>query len=70
MHQRHRVLQLIAESVRPARLVIADGAFPLTKPEDCVSPKKAAKKASKELIACLAPDRRVEVEVSATRTAK
>lgn len=47
-----------------------DGAFPLTKPEDCVSPKKAAKKASKELIACLAPDRRVEVEVSATRTAK
>lgn len=47
-----------------------DGAFPLTKPGECPNPKKSAKKASKELIACLAPDRRVEVEVSATRTSK
>jgi len=39
-----------------------DGSDPVTKPGDCVG-----KKASKELIACLQPDRRVDVEVSGTR---
>ena len=39
-----------------------DGADPVTKPGDC-----PGKKASKALIACLQPDRRVEVEVSGTR---
>jgi OOP family OmpA-OmpF porin len=39
-----------------------NGAEPVTKPEDC-----AGKKASKALIACLQPDRRVEAEVSGTR---
>jgi len=42
-----------------------DGAEPVTKPDEC-----KGKKATKALIACLAPDRRVEVEVSATRTSK
>jgi len=40
----------------------ADGAYPVTKPGEC-----KGKKATKKLIACLAPDRRVEVEVAATR---
>lgn len=44
-----------------------DGSYPVTKPGECKQ-EKGAKKASKELIACLAPDRRVEVEVVATRT--
>lgn len=39
-----------------------DGSDPVTKPSDCVG-----KKASKQLIACLQPDRRVDVEVSGTR---
>lgn len=39
-----------------------DGADPVTKPGEC----KGAK-ATKKLIACLQPDRRVEVEVSGTR---
>lgn len=39
-----------------------DGSDPVTKPGDCVG-----KKASKQLIACLQPDRRVDVEVSGTR---
>ena len=39
-----------------------DGANPVTKPGDC-----KGKKATKKLIACLQPDRRVEVEVSGTR---
>lgn len=39
-----------------------NGADPVTKPGDC-----QGKKASKALIACLQPDRRVEVEVSGTR---
>lgn len=42
-----------------------DGSDPVTKPGEC-----KGKKATKKLIACLAPDRRVEVEVSATRTSK
>jgi OOP family OmpA-OmpF porin len=41
------------------------GAEPITKPGDC-----KGKKASRALIACLAPDRRVEVDVEATRTEK
>lgn len=41
-----------------------DGADPVTKPGECKGNKK-----TKKLIACLAPDRRVEVEVTATRTA-
>lgn len=45
-----------------------DGSEPVTQPGDC--PVQKAGKASKALIACLAPDRRVEVEVVATRTAK
>jgi OOP family OmpA-OmpF porin len=39
-----------------------NGADPVTKPGDCVGTK-----ASKALIACLQPDRRVEVEVSGTK---
>ena len=39
-----------------------DGAEPVTKPGDCVGNKK-----TQALIACLAPDRRVEVEVSGTK---
>ncbi len=39
-----------------------DGADPVTKPGDC-----KGSKATKALIACLQPDRRVEVEVSATK---
>ncbi len=42
-----------------------DGANPVTKPGDC-----KGKKTNKKLIACLGPDRRVEVEVVATRTSK
>ena len=42
-----------------------DGAEPVTKPGEC-----KGRKATKKLIACLAPDRRVEVEVSATRTSR
>ena len=40
-----------------------DGANPVTKPGDCLG-----KKATEKLIACLQPDRRVEVEVTATKT--
>lgn len=39
-----------------------DGADPVTKPGDCVG-----KKATPKLIACLQPDRRVDIEVSGTR---
>jgi OOP family OmpA-OmpF porin len=39
-----------------------NGAEPVTKPGDCVG-----RQASKQLIACLQPDRRVELEVSGTR---
>ena len=42
-----------------------DGSDPVTKPGEC-----KGKKATKKLIACLAPDRRVEIEVAATRTSK
>jgi hypothetical protein len=39
-----------------------DGANPVTKPGDCVGSKPTAK-----LIACLQPDRRVDVEVTGTK---
>ncbi len=39
-----------------------DGSDPVTKPEDCVG-----KKETRKLIACLQPDRRVDVEVKASR---
>lgn len=39
-----------------------DGAEPVTKPDECVGQKRTAK-----LIACLQPDRRVEVEVTGTK---
>ncbi len=39
-----------------------DGAEPVTKPSDCVG-----KKVTPALIACLQPDRRVEIEVTGTR---
>ena len=42
-----------------------DGADPITKPGDCKGSKGS--KASKALIACLQPDRRVEVVVAATK---
>jgi OOP family OmpA-OmpF porin len=42
-----------------------DGSYPVTKPGECKGNKK-----TKKLVACLAPDRRVEVEVAATRTSK
>ena len=40
-----------------------DGSQPITKPGKC-----KGKNVTKKLITCLAPDRRVEVEVTATRT--
>ena len=40
----------------------ADGSNPVTKPEQCKGDRRTA-----ELIACLQPDRRVEVEVAASR---
>jgi OOP family OmpA-OmpF porin len=49
----------------PAGKIVArgtDGSDPVTKPGDC-----KGKKATKALIACLQPDRRVEVEVSGTK---
>jgi len=39
-----------------------NGSEPVTKPEDCIG-----EKATKKLIACLQPDRRVDVEVSGTK---
>jgi OOP family OmpA-OmpF porin len=39
----------------------ADGSSPVTKPDECVGQKRTP-----QLIACLQPDRRVEVEVDAT----
>ena len=46
----------------------ADGADPVTRPDECKGEHATRSgKASKQLIACLQPDRRVEVEVSGTR---
>jgi OOP family OmpA-OmpF porin len=59
---------LVHSSGIPADKISARGAgetHPLTKPGECVGTK-----ATKKLVACLAPDRRVEVEVTGTRPAK
>jgi OmpA-OmpF porin, OOP family len=56
---------LIEAAAIPENKIIArgaDGSDPVTKPDECKGQKR-----SPELIACLQPDRRVEVEVSATR---
>lgn len=56
---------LVTSAGIPADKIAAkgvDGADPVTKPGDCVG-----KKVSKELIACLQPDRRVEIEVVGTK---
>nr|MDP2192313.1 outer membrane beta-barrel protein [Rhodoferax sp.] len=56
---------LVSSAGIPAGKIAAkgvDGADPVTKPGDCVG-----KKATKALIACLQPDRRVEIEVAGTR---
>ena len=55
---------LVSASQIPADKVMAvgaDGSDPVTKPEDCVG-----RKATHKLIACLQPDRRVDVEVVGT----
>jgi OOP family OmpA-OmpF porin len=59
---------LIESAGIPADKISAKGvgsSEPMTKPGEC-----KGKKATKKLVACLAPDRRVEAEVVATRTAK
>ena len=56
---------LVESAAIPAGKIAArgvDGADPVTKPGECTG-----NKASPKLIACLQPDRRVEVEVSGTR---
>ena len=56
---------LVASGGVPSGKIAAkgvDGADPVTKPGEC-----KGSKATKALIACLQPDRRVEVEVSATK---
>lgn len=56
---------LVESAGVPASKIVTkgvNGAEPVTKPEDCVG-----RQASKQLIACLQPDRRVELEVSGTR---
>ena len=56
---------LVGSAGIPAGKITArgtDGSDPVTKPGDC-----KGKKATKALIACLQPDRRVEVEVSGTK---
>ena len=42
----------------------ADGSDPVTTPDECKGARRTAK-----LIACLQPDRRVEVEVDGTKPA-
>ncbi|MDD2775881.1 MAG: OmpA family protein [Gallionella sp.] len=59
---------LVVSAGIPANKISARGvagAEPITKPDEC-----KGKKATRALIACLAPDRRVEVDVDATRTEK
>lgn len=59
---------LVGSAGIPADKIRAQGAgetIPLTKPEEC-----QGKKATTKLVACLAPDRRVEIEVTGTRPAK
>ena len=59
---------LVASAGIPAGKIVAkgvDGSNPVTKPGEC-----KGEKATKKLIACLQPDRRVEVEVTATQAAR
>jgi OOP family OmpA-OmpF porin len=60
-----RVKSYLVESAGiPAEKITArgaDGSDPVTKPGDCVGERRTPK-----LIACLQPDRRVDVEVDAT----
>jgi OOP family OmpA-OmpF porin len=59
---------LVQSAAIPADKISARGAGesnPLTKPGEC-----NGNKATKKLVTCLAPDRRVEVEVTGTRPAK
>ena len=59
---------LVQSAAIPADKISARGAGksnPLTKPGEC-----KGNKATNKLVACLAPDRRVEVEVTGTRPAK
>ena len=56
---------LVTNAGIPANRIEAkgvNGANPVTKPGDCVG-----KKVTKQLIACLQPDRRVDIEVVGTR---
>lgn len=56
---------LVGSTAIPAAKITAkgtDGTDPITKPGECVGTK-----ATKKLIACLQPDRRVEVDVSGTK---
>jgi OOP family OmpA-OmpF porin len=56
---------LVSSAGVPAQRITTqgvDGAQPITKPGECVGAKP-----TKQLIACLQPDRRVEIEVSGTR---
>lgn len=56
---------LVTSGGIPAAKIMAkgvDGADPVTKPGDCVG-----KKVTPKLIACLQPDRRVDIEVTGTR---
>jgi OOP family OmpA-OmpF porin len=59
---------LIASEAISSDKIVADGvgeSDPVTKTGEC-----KGKKQTRKLIACLAPDRRIEVEVNATRTTK
>jgi OOP family OmpA-OmpF porin len=59
---------LVQTSGIPADKIAAkgtDGSDPVTKPGECKGNKK-----TKALVACLQPDRRVEVEVAATQTSR
>ncbi|MFA5170948.1 MAG: outer membrane beta-barrel protein [Sulfuriferula sp.] len=63
---------LVESAGIPAEKITAvgvDGSEPVTKPSDCDN-VKSGKTASKVLIDCLQPDRRVEVEVDATKGTK
>ena len=68
-HRAESVQNYLVESAGiPAGKIVAkgvDGSDPVTKPGECKGTK-----ATKKLIACLQPDRRVEVEVSATKVSK
>lgn len=59
---------LVTSAGVPADKVVAKGmgeTQPMTKPSECIG-----NKATNKLVTCLAPDRRVEVEVDATRSTK